>query len=146
MGIRRTKHAVYDLKYHIVWIPKYRKDILDKEVSDYLKAMFNKIAEEYGFRIDTMEVIEDHVHIFVEVPPKHSPAQVVQIMKSISAREVFKKFPDLRKQLWAGELWNDGYFVRSVGDKVTADIIRKYIEYQTHEDGSIQLNMFDNSP
>ena len=61
MGIRRTKHAVYDLKYHIVWIPKYRKDILDKEVSDYLKAMFNKIAEEYGFRIDTMEVMEDHV-------------------------------------------------------------------------------------
>ncbi len=146
MGIRRTKHAVYDLKYHIVWIPKYRKDILGKEVSDYLKATFNKIAEGYGFRIDTMEVMEDHVHIFVEVPPRYSPAQVVQIMKSISAREVFKVFPDLRKQLWAGELWNDGYFVRSVGDEVTADVIRKYIEYQTHEDNSIQLDMFDNSP
>ncbi len=146
MGIRRTKHAVYDLKYHMVWIPKYRKDILDKEVSDYLKAMFNKIAEEYEFKIDTMEVMEDHVHIFVEVPPKYSPARVVQIMKSISAREAFREFPDLRKQLWAGEMWNDGYFVRSVGDKVTADIIRKYIEYQAHEDDSIQLNMFDNSP
>ena len=146
MGIRRTKHAVYDLKYHVVWIPKYRKDILDKEISDYLKATFNKIAEEYGFRIDTMEVMEDHVHVFVEVPPRYSPAQVVQIMKSISAREVFKVFPDLRKQLWAGELWNDGYFVRSVGDEVTADVIRKYIEYQTHEDNSIQLDMFDNSP
>jgi putative transposase len=145
MGIRRTKHAVYDLKYHIVWIPKYRKDVLDKEVSDYLKATFNKIAEEYEFGIDTMEVMEDHVHIFVEVPPRYSPARVVQIMKSISAREVFREFPNLRKQLWAGELWNDGYFVRSVGDKVTADIIRKYIEYQTHEDDSIQLNMFDNS-
>ena len=146
MGVRRTKHAVYDLKYHLVWIPKYRKQILDKEVSEYLKAIFNKIAEEYEFGIDTMEVMEDHVHIFVEVPPRYSPARVVQIMKSISAREVFSKFPDLRKQLWAGELWNDGYFVRSVGDKVTADIIRKYIEYQTHEDDSIQLNMFDNSP
>ncbi len=143
MGIRRAKHAVYDLKYHLVWIPKYRKHILDKEVSDYLKAMFNKIAEEYEFKIDTMEVMKDHVHIFVEVPPKYSPSQVVQIMESISAREVFREFPDLRKQLWAGELWNDGYFVRSVGDKVTADIIRKYIEYQTHEDDSIQLNMFD---
>jgi putative transposase len=66
-------------------------------------------------------------------------------MKSISAREVFKKYPDLRKQLWAGELWNDGYFVRSVGDKVTADVIRRYIEYQAHEDDSLQLNMFDNS-
>jgi len=146
MGIRRTKHAVYDLKYHLVWIPKYRKHILDKEVSDYIKTIFNKIAEEYGFGIDTMEVMEDHVHVFVEVPPRYSPAQVVQIMKSISAREVFRQFPELRKQLWAGELWNDGYFVRSVGDKVTADIIRKYIEYQAHEDDSIQLNMFDNNP
>ena len=142
MGIRRTKHAVYDLKYHLVWIPKYRKHILDKEVSDYLKDIFNMIVEEYEFIIDTMEVMEDHVHIFVEVPPKYSPARVVQIMKSISAREVFKKFPNLREQLWAGEMWNDGYFVRSVGDKVTADIIRRYIEYQTHEDDSIQLNMF----
>ena len=142
MGVRRTKHAVYDLKYHLVWIPKYRKHILDKEVSDYLKDIFNMIAEEYEFIIDTMEVMEDHVHIFVEVPPKYSPARVVQIMKSISAREVFKKFPNLREQLWAGEMWNDGNFVRSVGDKVTADIIRRYIEYQTHEDDSIQLNMF----
>ena len=146
MGIRRTKHAVYDLKYHLVWIPKYRKNILDKEVSEYLKVIFSKIAEEYEFEIDTMEVMEDHVHIFVEVPPRYSPARVVQIMKSISAREVFSQFPDLRKQLWAGELWNDGYFVRGVGDKVTADMIRKYIEYQTHEDDSIQLNMFDDSP
>ena len=144
MGIRRAKHAVYDLKYHLAWIPKYRKHILGKEVSDYLREVFRQIAEEYGFGIDTLEVMEDHVHIFVEAPPKYSPAQVVQIMKSISAREVFKRFPKLRKELWAGELWNDGYFVRSVGDKVTADIIRKYIEYQTHEDDSAQLRMFDN--
>ncbi len=61
MGIRRTKHAVYDLKYHLVWIPKYRKHILEKEVSDYLKEVFEKIAEEYGFQIDIMEVMEDHV-------------------------------------------------------------------------------------
>ena len=146
MGVRRTKHAVYDLKYHLVWIPKYRKHILDKEISGCIKDTFEKIAEEYEFRIDTMGVMEDHVHVFVEVPPRYSPARVVQVMKSISAREVFKKFPDLRKQLWAGELWNDGYFVRSVGDKVTADIIRKYIEYQAHENDPMQLNMFDNSP
>jgi putative transposase len=142
MGIRRTRHAVYELKYHLVWIPKYRKHILDNGVSEYLKEVFGKIAEEYGFKIDTIGIMEDHVHIFVEAQPKYSPAEVVQIMKSISAREVFKKFPKLRKQLWAGELWNDGYFVRSVGDKVTADIIRKYIEYQAHEDDSNQLNMF----
>ena len=144
MGIRRTKHAVYDLKYHLVWIPKYRKHILNRDVSGYLKEVFKQIAEEYGFAIDTMEVVEDHVHIFIEAPPRYSPAEVVQIMKSISGQEVFKKFPKIKKQLWAGELWNDGYFVRSVGDKVTADIIRKYIKYQSHEDHTSQLTMFDN--
>ena len=144
MGVRRTKHAVYDLKYHLVWIPKYRKQIFNTEIAEYLKEVFRHIASEYDFFVDTMEVMDDHVHIFIEVPPKYSPAEVVQIMKSISARETFRKFPKLKKQLWAGELWNDGYFVRSVGDKVTADIIRKYIEYQTHETDSKQLRMFDN--
>ena len=146
MGVRRTKDAVCDLKYHLMWIPKYRKNILEKEISEYLKVIFSKIAEKYEFKIETMEVMGDHVHIFVEVTPRYSPARVVQAMKSISDREAFSKFPELKKQLWARELWNDGYFVCVVGDKVTADIIRKYIEYQAHEDGSIQLNMFDNSP
>jgi len=135
---------VYDLEYHLVWIPKYRKQMLSKEVADYLKEVFLRIAEEYESEIDTMDVVEDHVHIFVEAPPTYSPAEVVQVMKSVSAREVFKKFPKLRKQLGAGEFWSDGYFVRSVGDKVTADIIRKYIEYQTHEEYSLQLRMFEN--
>ena len=143
MGIKRTKHAVYELKYHLVWIPKYRKKILDEDVTEYLKEVFEKIAQEYEFEIDTMGIMDDHVHVFVGAPPRYSPAQIVQIMKSISAREVFKKFPKLRKQLWAGELWNDGYFVRSVGDKVIADIIRKYIEYQTHEGNTSQLKMFE---
>ena len=74
MVVRRTKHAVYDLKYHLVWIPKYRKDVLSGEVSRYLKEVFQQISEEYEFRIDTIEVMEDHVHILVEVPPRYSPA------------------------------------------------------------------------
>ena len=143
MSIRRTKHAVYDLKYHLVWAPKYRKPIFGEEVSAYAKGIFNKIAEEYEFRIDTMEVMEDQVHIFLEAPPRYSPAEIVQIMKSISAKEVFKAFPKLREQLYKKELWNDGYFVRSVGDEVTSDIIRKYIEYQKHEDNSNQLRLFE---
>ena len=143
MGIKSTKHAVYDLKYHLVWVPKYRKHIFDTEMRGYVKEVFQRIAEEYGFSIDTMEVMEDHVHVFIEAPPRYSPSRIVQIMKSISAREVFKQYPKLRQQLWAHELWNDGYFVRSVGDQVTADIIRKYIEYQTHQDDASQLKMFE---
>jgi putative transposase len=145
MGIKSTRHAVYDLKYHLVWVPKYRKHIFDDEIRESVKEIFQKIAEEYEFEIDTMEVMEDHVHVFLEAPPRYSPSQIVQIIKSISAREIFKKYPKLRKQLWAHELWNDGYFVRSVGDKVTADIIRKYIEYQTHEVQTSQLKMFEKS-
>ena len=143
MGIRRTKHAVYDLKYHLVWVPKYRVHILSNEVSQYIKEVFRQIAEEYDFNIDTMEVMEDHVHVFLEAPPSYAPARVVQIMKSISAREVFKKFPNIRKAMWSGMIWEDGYFVRSVGDKVTAEVIRKYIQYQKQAKTSFQLPMFD---
>jgi len=105
VGLRRTKHAVFDIKYHLVWIPKYRRKVLVGEVAEYTKEMLQRIADEYGFWVDTMEVMEDHVHVFLEVPPKFSPAEVVQILKSVSAREVFKKFRRLRRELWSGELW-----------------------------------------
>ncbi len=127
--IKRTSHAVYDLKYHVVWIPKYRKMILKGDLAKRLKVIFQEIAERYEFEIDTMEVKDDHVHLFLSAPPRYSPARVVQVMKSISAKMVFKEFPEVKKQLWGGEFWSDGYFVRSVGDKVTSDLIRRYIKY-----------------
>ena len=89
-----------------------------------MKEVFQQIAEEYEFSIDTMEVMEDHVHVFIEAPPRYSPSQIVQTMKSISAKEVFKRYPKLRKQLWAHELWNDGYFVRSSYLTITAAIVK----------------------
>ena len=143
MGVRRTKHAVYELKYHLVWVPKYRAHVMDGEVGGYVKEVLEEIAQEYEFQIDTMEVMEDHVHVFIEAPPGYAPAKVVQILKSITAREIFKKFPRMREAMWSGMIWGDGYFVRSVGDKVTADVIRKYIEYQKHEDTPTQLAMFE---
>ena len=143
MELRKSSHAVYDLKYHLVWIPKYRAQIFRGDVAKYVKQVFQEVAEEYGFWIDTMEVVEDHVHVFVAAPPKYSPSQLVQMLKSISARELFKKFPQMRKQMWSGKIWSDGYFARTVGDAVTADIIRRYIEYQKHEASSPQLRMFE---
>ena len=131
--VKRAKHAVYDLKYHFAWIPKYRKLVLKGSVAESLRAIFYGIAERYEMEIDTLEVMPDHVHMFLIAPPKQSPSHVVQILKSISARELFKRHPELREELWGGELWSDGYFVRSVGDEVTADVIRRYIKLQ-HED------------
>jgi putative transposase len=140
--LRKSSHSVYDLKYHLVWVPKYRARILGQEVTGYLKEVFEQIAEEYEFWIDTMEIMEDHVHVFIAAPPKYSPSRLVQILKGISARELFRKYPKMRKQMWSGKIWSDGYFVRSVGDAVTADVIRRYIEYQKHEESAEQLKMF----
>ncbi|MCK4617932.1 IS200/IS605 family transposase [Candidatus Aerophobetes bacterium] len=109
-------------------------DPITKEISNYTKEVFQRIAEEYEFEIDTMEVMKDHVHLFLSVPPRYSPARIVQIMKSISSREVFRRFPHLKEILWKMELWSDGYFVRTVGDRVTAEVIERYIKYQHQEE------------
>ena len=107
--------------------------ILQGSLAKRIREVFTEIAEKYGFDIDTMEVKEDHVHLFLSAPPRYSPAGVVQIIKSISAKVVFKEFPEIKKQLWGGEFWSGGYFVRSVGDKVTSEVIRRYIKYQHQE-------------
>lgn len=88
------------------------------------------IAERYEFEIDTMEAMEDHVHLFLSAPPRNAPSEIVQIMKSVSAKIIFQEFPELKEKLWGGELWSDGYFVRSTGDEVTSEVIRQYIRYQ----------------
>ena len=141
--LRRTRHAVYDLKYHFVWTPKYRKQILTGEVADFVERTLRRIAEEYEWEIEEVAVQAEHVHVFMQVGPKYGPARVVQIMKSISAREVFEAYPHLRKQLWAGRFWGAGYFVRSVGDEVTAEVIRHYIRYQEQAHESGQLSLWD---
>jgi len=141
MVIKRAKHAVYDIKYHFVWVPKYRKHILTKQLRKRVEELFREIAEQYDFEIDVMGIEVDHVHIFLSAPPKYSPAKVVEVLKSISSKEVFKEFPGLERELWAGEFWSDGYFVRTVGDKVTSELIRQYIKYQ-HRDHIKQLKLF----
>lgn len=141
--IKRTRHAVYDLKYHFVWTPKYRKQILKGDVAEFMETTIRRIADEYEGVIDEMAVQPDHVHGFMQVAPRYAPAQVMQIIKSITAREVFEQFPQLRQQLWAGKFWGAGYFVRSVGDEVTAEVIRNYIRYQDTDHETGQLSLWD---
>jgi putative transposase len=126
-----------------VWIPKYREKILTAEVAEYAKQVLRRIAEESDMAIDTMEVVEDHVHLFLEAPPRLSPARMVQMLKSISAREVFRQYPHLRREQWGGELWSDGYFVRAVGDEATGDVIRRCIQHHQHEQDAAQLELWD---
>ena len=133
MTLKRTSHAVYDTKYHLVWTPKYRKWILRGDIRERAKETFKEISENFDFEIDAMEVTKDHIHLFLSFPPRYSISKVVGILKSISASRIFQEFPDVKRQLWGGEFWEDGYFARTVGDKVTADLIKKYIEYHQQE-------------
>ena len=135
----RTGHAVYRLNYHFVWIPKYRRAILKGAVAERAKELFQEIAEQYELTLDTLTVMEDHVHLFVSAPPRYAPAQIANILKSISAKKLFEEFPQVRKRLWGGKFWADGYYVGSSGDEVTADVIRRYIKYQQNEQKQLRL-------
>ena len=109
-----------------------------------MHALLLEIAESYRIEIEELEVSVDHVHVFCWFPPKLSITQVVTCLKSLSARMIFREYPHLRRQLWGGEFWEDGYFVRTVGDRVSAEIIKKYI--QNHRDDSaqdLQLKLFE---
>src|SRR4030042_1521760 len=143
MAIKRTSHAVYDTQYHIVWAPKYRMWVLRGDIQQRVRELFQEIADNHDIDIDTMEIVPDHVHLFVSFPPRYSIANVVGKLKSISASVIFREFPEIKRQLWGGEFWEDGYFVRTVGDNVTAEIIKKYIRYRQNR-GKIpeQLDLF----
>ena len=127
-------HAVYDTRYHLVWVPKYRKWILDREVQDTAKELFKEILAARDCEVIEMEIAGDHVHIFASIPPRYSVGETVRVLKSVSAKAIFRKYPRVKRELWGGEFWEDGYFVRTVGDKVTSETIKKYIEYHRHEE------------
>ena len=128
MSLKSTSHAVYEAKYHLVWCPKYRKKVLVGEVRERVKQLFHIIAEQFDFEIDRCEVAEDHIHILLSFPPRYSIAKVVGIIKEISSSKVFEEYPKIKERLWGGHLWEQGYFVRTVGEQVTDGVIRRYIE------------------
>ena len=128
VSLKSTSHAVYEAKYHLVWCPKYRKRVLVGEVGERVKQLFYRIAEQFDFEIDRCEVVEDHIHLLISFPPRYSIAKVVGIIKGISSSKVFEEYPKLKKKLWGGHLWEQGYFVRTVGEQITDGVIRRYIE------------------
>ena len=132
MVMKRASHSVYDTSYHLVWAPKYRKWVLQGEIRQRVKELFEEIAAHHGFEMKELEVAKDHVHVFLGFPPRYSIAKVVGILKAVSAREVRKEFPKVKDELWGGEFWEDGYFARTVGDQVTTEMITRYIRF--HEE------------
>ncbi len=131
MEFKRSSHSVFQCQYHFVWSTKYRKRALkDVAVREHCEEILRRAAQEYGMWISHIEIDLDHVHVQIEVPPQRSVGSAVRILKSISARWVFRRFPSLKSKFWSGELWGDGYFCRTVGEGVTAAIVRRYLENQ----------------
>ena len=117
------------LNLHIVWIPKYRRAILDPYRKD-LTDVLHSIANERGWDIPAVEVMPDHVHLFVSVPPTMAPCEVFKVFKGQSGRKLLIKHPELvRKRDYASSFWAPSYFVASAGE-VSSDTIRAYIEGQ----------------
>ncbi len=126
---------------------KYRKKLLlEKKRIEFIKHTCFEIGQRYWFEFDAIGTDGDHVHIFVGAAPKYSPSKVMQIIKSISAKQMFKAFPEIKKELWGGEFWGDGGYIGTVGDGITAEIIRNYIEEQgtpEEKEGYKQMDLLE---
>jgi len=140
----RSSHKIFKIKYHIVFCIKYRKDLfLEEKYVSTVKMICKNIEDRFYLLFETMGFDEDHVHFLIEsLTTTYSPAKIFQIVKSISARELFKRHPQIKKELYHGEFWSDGGYVGTVGEGTNADIIRGYIKRQGRKGDQLRLVNF----
>lgn len=129
MDYRKTSHAVYDLKYHLVWITKYRKPVLRGEIAIRLRELIRQTCTTLDVYVEKGHIATDHIHMLVSVPPQVSVSDLMQHLKGRSSRRMLQEFGELNRQFWGRHLWARGYFAASSGN-VTDEIIKQYIESQ----------------
>jgi len=127
--LKRTAGSVYETSYHLIFHVKYERKILVGEIAAKLGKLFCKISQNKGYQILEMEIMPEHIHLLVSVPPNTKIAEVVKNLKGVSSKVLFTEFPELRKILAKGHLWAPSYFVRTTGN-VTMGTIKKYIKEQ----------------
>lgn len=126
---RKSAHSTYDLKYHLVWVTKYRKRVLGGEIGNRVRELIREICRREDVEILKGHVSKDHVHLFVSAPPYISVSKLMQYLKGKTSRKMMMEFAVLRRQFWGRHIWARGYFVASSGN-VTDEVILKYIEGQ----------------
>ena len=126
--------------YHLVFPAKYRRAIFDKKVDNKLKEICLEIEKRYQVKFLEIGTDNDHVHFLVQAIPIYSVTKIVTIIKSITAREIFRDCPEVKKQLWGGEFWTDGYFGSSVGKHGNEEMISKYVKNQGGDYSKIHSN------
>ena len=124
MQVRKTRWSHYNLNYHFVWIPKYRKRILIGDVAAALERLIHDVAKRNEIEIISLSIQPDHVHLFVSAPPRYSPAHLINLFKGYTAKKLLELFPSLRTK---HGLWTRSYYVGTAGS-VTEQTIRRYIE------------------
>jgi putative transposase len=127
--VHHGRGYIYSIQYHIVWCVKYRHKILDKKIKKTLIELLNNIAIDNGFSIQEVCGDMDHIHLLIECSPQHYIPNVIKALKGVSARLLLKQYPELKKKLWRGHLWNPSYFVATISES-TEDQIRQYIQSQ----------------
>jgi putative transposase len=129
---RRTPHTVYEIKYHFVFVPKYRFCVLEGKIKSWLEETISQICESMEILMVEGNVSSDHVHMCLSVPPKYAPADVMKQIKGKTSEMVFREFPELTKRYWGQHFWARGYFVSTVG--INEETIRRYIKNQREDD------------
>ena len=127
--VEHGKSCVYNINYHIVWCPKYRKKILTGKIKEFLEDQLFTICETKDWKISVMEVMPDHIHIFITTHPQYSPTAIVKVLKGVTGLRLFKKYPELKKEYWGGHIWSPSYYIGTAGT-VSAETIKMYIKNQ----------------
>lgn len=130
--MEKTSSAVYNINYHIVWCPKYRKPILVGNIKTFVEEQIHTISEAKGWKVLELKVMPDHIHLFVSAPPVESPMGIIKILKGVSGLRLFKSHPEIEKEYWNGHIWSPSYYVGTAGT-VTAQTISDYINRVEHE-------------
>ncbi|HII53629.1 IS200/IS605 family transposase [Candidatus Micrarchaeota archaeon CG08_land_8_20_14_0_20_49_17] len=126
---KTTSSAKYNINYHSVWCPKYRREILIGERTEFLNLVLHNVAKENDWEILELKIMPDHIHLFLSAPPKFAPTGIVQRLKGRSSREMFLQFPLLKTILRKGKQWSPSYYVGTAGH-VSEETIRRYIQEQ----------------
>ena len=128
----------------MVFVVKYRKDLITAEIFETIKGICSEISKRYYFWFDALGYEEDHLHLVIEAAPKYSPSRIMQICKSILAIQIFKKFPKLKEdELWGGEFWTDGGHIDTVGDGRGLDEVKTYVKNQGRKEEQLTLFEFN---
>ena len=142
--VKKGYHCAWQIHYHIVFPVKYRKLLLDNQVTNIIQEAAKGISERYAIEMEAIGCDKDHIHLLCGAHPKMAPGRIVQIFKSVTAREIFQRKPSIKKELWGGEFWTDGYYVATVGERGDWDTVEKYIQKQGKPQNELQqLKMFD---